>query len=76
MRYALQVSMKGTSSRVSHHLHSFSTICNVGGISNGSPNEKAVIGSNCVRSLALLLATAAIGGIFASFATDLGEKVS
>lgn len=35
-----------------------------------------MIGSNCVRSLALLLATAAVGGIFASFATDMGEKVS
>lgn len=35
-----------------------------------------VVGGNCVRSLALLLATAAVGGIFASFATDVGGKVS
>ncbi|KIX06976.1 acetoacetate-CoA ligase [Rhinocladiella mackenziei CBS 650.93] len=34
----------------------------------------ALIGSNCIRSLALLLATAAIGGIFSSFATDMGGK--
>jgi len=34
-----------------------------------------VVGSNCARSLALLLATAAVGGIFASFATDMGAKV-
>ncbi|KIX95811.1 uncharacterized protein Z520_08519 [Fonsecaea multimorphosa CBS 102226] len=34
----------------------------------------ALIGSNCARSLALLLATAAVGGIFASFATDIGDK--
>ncbi|OAG34353.1 acetoacetate-CoA ligase [Fonsecaea monophora] len=34
----------------------------------------ALIGSNCTRSLALLLATAAVGGIFASFATDVGDK--
>lgn len=34
-----------------------------------------VIGSNCARSLALSLATASIGGIFASFATDIGVKV-
>jgi acetoacetyl-CoA synthetase len=33
-----------------------------------------VVGSNCVRSLALQLATGAIGGVFASFATDIGEK--
>ena len=37
---------------------------------------RAVIGSNCVRSLALLLATASVGGMFASFATDIGEKAS
>ncbi|KIX06768.1 uncharacterized protein Z518_04744 [Rhinocladiella mackenziei CBS 650.93] len=35
----------------------------------------ALVGSNCVRSLALLLATAAVGGIFTSLATDIGEKV-
>ena len=34
-----------------------------------------VVGSNCVRSLGLLLATAAVGGVFASFATDMGAKV-
>ncbi|KIW99293.1 acetoacetate-CoA ligase [Cladophialophora bantiana CBS 173.52] len=34
----------------------------------------ALVGSNCIRSLALLLATAAVGGIFSSFATDMGEK--
>ncbi|KEF56412.1 uncharacterized protein A1O9_07993 [Exophiala aquamarina CBS 119918] len=33
-----------------------------------------VVGSNCVRSLALQLATGALGGMFASFATDIGEK--
>jgi acetoacetyl-CoA synthetase len=38
--------------------------------------KKTVIGGNCIRSLALLLATASIGGLFASFATDIGEKVS
>lgn len=36
----------------------------------------AVIGSESTISLALLLATAALGGIFSSFATDLGQKVS
>ncbi|KAK5202478.1 hypothetical protein LTR41_011772 [Exophiala xenobiotica] len=34
----------------------------------------AVVGTNCIRSLALLLSTAAVGGIFASFATDMGAK--
>ncbi|KAH8810648.1 putative acetyl-CoA synthetase [Xylogone sp. PMI_703] len=34
----------------------------------------ALIGSNCVRSLALLLATGAIGAMFTSFATDTGDK--
>ena len=33
-----------------------------------------VVGGNTVRSLAFLLAAAAIGAIFASFATDIGEK--
>ncbi|OQV05519.1 hypothetical protein CLAIMM_10246 [Cladophialophora immunda] len=33
-----------------------------------------LVGSNCVRSLSLQLATGALGGIFASFATDIGEK--
>lgn len=33
-----------------------------------------MVGSNCVRSLALQLATGALGGMFASFATDIGEK--
>ena len=50
----------GTSSEIGHGL---------------STKFRAVIGSNCVRSLALLLATAAMGGVFASFATDIGEKV-
>ncbi|KIW85993.1 acetoacetate-CoA ligase [Fonsecaea pedrosoi CBS 271.37] len=35
----------------------------------------ALVGSNCIRSLALLLATTAVGGIFASFATDMGSKL-
>jgi acetoacetyl-CoA synthetase len=35
---------------------------------------QVVVGSNCVRSLALQLATGALGGVFASFATDIGEK--
>ncbi|KEF63445.1 uncharacterized protein A1O9_01423 [Exophiala aquamarina CBS 119918] len=34
----------------------------------------ALVGGNCVRSLALLLATTAIGVVFSSFATDIGEK--
>ncbi|KIV90220.1 acetoacetate-CoA ligase [Exophiala mesophila] len=34
----------------------------------------ALIGSNCTRSLALLLATASVGAVFASFATDMGDK--
>ena len=33
-----------------------------------------LIGGNSTRSLALLLAAAAIGAMFASFATDIGEK--
>lgn len=33
-----------------------------------------MVGSNCTRSLALFLATASIGAIFSSFATDVGEK--
>lgn len=33
-----------------------------------------VIGGNCARSVALMLAAAARGAIFASFATDVGEK--
>lgn len=33
-----------------------------------------VIGGNCARSLALLLAAASIGAVFASFQTDMGEK--
>ena len=37
-------------------------------------NGGAVVGSNCIRSLALQLATGALGGVFASFATDIGEK--
>lgn len=32
------------------------------------------IGSNCARSLAILLASASIGAIIANFATDIGEK--
>lgn len=35
----------------------------------------AVVGGNCARSLAFLLAAAAVGAIFGSFATDIGEKV-
>ncbi|OQU98890.1 hypothetical protein CLAIMM_04602 [Cladophialophora immunda] len=35
----------------------------------------ALVGSNCIRSLALLLATTALGAIFASFATDMGSKL-
>jgi len=38
--------------------------------------RNAVVGGNSARSLALLLATACVGGIFASFAQDIGEKVS
>ncbi|RVX71872.1 hypothetical protein B0A52_04271 [Exophiala mesophila] len=34
----------------------------------------ALVGGNSVRSLALLLATASVGGIFSSFATDIGDK--
>lgn len=34
-----------------------------------------VIGGSTVKSLALILATASIGGIFSSFATDAGERV-
>ena len=34
-----------------------------------------VVGGNCARSLAFLLAAASVGAIFGSFATDLGEKV-
>lgn len=34
-----------------------------------------VIGGNSIESLVLLLATAAIGAVFCSFATDLGEEV-
>lgn len=41
-----------------------------------SANNFAVIGGNSARSLAFLLATASVGGIFASFATDIGEKAS
>lgn len=33
-----------------------------------------VVGGNCTRSLALLLATASLGAIVACFATDIGEK--
>ncbi|KIX10167.1 acetoacetate-CoA ligase [Rhinocladiella mackenziei CBS 650.93] len=33
-----------------------------------------LVGGNCVRSLSLQLATGALGGVFASFATDIGEK--
>ncbi|KAK6380295.1 hypothetical protein LTS17_005484 [Exophiala oligosperma] len=33
-----------------------------------------LIGGNCARSLALLLATASVGCLFSSFATDIGEK--
>ena len=33
-----------------------------------------LVGGNCVRSLAFLLAAASIGAIFASFTTDIGEK--
>lgn len=33
-----------------------------------------VVGGNCARSLALLLATASVGAIIACFATDIGEK--
>lgn len=32
------------------------------------------IGSNCFRSLAILLAAASVGAIIANFATDIGEK--
>ncbi|EME44453.1 hypothetical protein DOTSEDRAFT_172659 [Dothistroma septosporum NZE10] len=32
------------------------------------------IGSNCARSLAILLASTSIGAIIANFATDIGEK--
>ena len=34
-----------------------------------------VIGGSTVKSMALLLATASIGGVFSSFATDAGERV-
>lgn len=33
-----------------------------------------VVGGNSARSLALMLAAASIGAVFASFATDIGEK--
>lgn len=34
-----------------------------------------VIGGSTIKSLALILATASLGGIFSSFATDAGEQV-
>ena len=34
-----------------------------------------VVGGNCARSLAILLAAAAVGAIFVGFACDIGEKV-
>ncbi|KIW15767.1 hypothetical protein PV08_05817 [Exophiala spinifera] len=34
----------------------------------------ALVGSNCVRTLSIFLATASIGAIFSSFATDMGSK--
>ena len=42
------------------------------GISKG--DVVVLIGGNSARSLALLLAAASIGAMFASFATDIGEK--
>lgn len=37
-------------------------------------NVVVVIGGNCARSLALLLAAASLGAVFASFQTDMGAK--
>lgn len=42
------------------------------GVKNG--DVVVLIGGNCVRSLAFLLAAASIGTVFASFQTDIGEK--
>lgn len=40
----------------------------------GNGDVIVVIGGNSVRSLSFMLAAASIGAIFASFATDIGEK--
>ena len=40
----------------------------------GKEDVVVLIGGNCSRSLAFLLAAASIGAVFASFATDIGEK--
>lgn len=42
------------------------------GVKNG--DFMVSIGSNCARSLAILLAAASIGAVIANFATDIGEK--
>ncbi|OQU97807.1 hypothetical protein CLAIMM_03691 isoform 2 [Cladophialophora immunda] len=53
-------------------VHTYAKALRRSGVAKG--DVVALIGSNCARSLALLLATAAVGGIFASFATDIGDK--
>ncbi|EXJ55066.1 acetoacetate-CoA ligase [Cladophialophora psammophila CBS 110553] len=55
-----------------HLVHTYTNALRRTGVAKG--DVVALIGSNCVRSLGLLLATSAVGGIFASFATDIGDK--
>jgi hypothetical protein len=38
-------------------------------------NRTIAIGGNSAKSVALLLATASLGAVFASFSTELGEMV-
>ncbi|KAK5072783.1 hypothetical protein LTR51_005424 [Lithohypha guttulata] len=39
-----------------------------------SEDVVVLVGGNCARSLAILLAAASLGAVFASFQTDIGEK--